>query len=330
MPLLAVMIGTTTSAVQAMRRMVSMGRSMSRPQSTKLLSCSPSHNVAASMSTLNSTRVPTAATFGRRRPAPRLAGDAVSTADLWGRCRVWCRGTTSRALLFSLRSRVRPVSGSNSPCRHHIPVSRSTQLRRLVAWRWRCRRSMPSSAQTRRTSPRTALANSSRGSCAAARASTSPRPARRCCCSALSPRSARVTTSTCAAEVVASVQHDTQLGDGVRRCVPDRGVSLLHPTTPVRCRPATRSGNIDGDTAASSANRPAAATSTESSQPRTRRTSPNTRSITALVGARHIDQQQSNRPTRQPTPRPPLHQQTLEFGGGMSLITTLPKGCDTR
>ena len=55
----------------------------------------------------------------------------------------------------------------------------------------------------------------------------------------------------------------------------------------------TRSGNIDGDTAASSANRPAAATSIESSHPRTRRTSPNNRSITALIGTSHIDR--SNR-----------------------------------
>ena len=52
---------------------------------------------------------------------------------------------------------------------------------------------------------------------------------------------------------------------------------------------ATRSGNIDGETTANSARRRAAATSIESSQPRTRRTSSQHRRHRIRVSNRHID-----------------------------------------
>ena len=80
-----------------------------------------------------------------------------------------------------------------------------------------------------------------------------------------------------------------ELRDRRRRSWPDRTLSTpsLSDTRPASA--ATRSGNIDGDTTANSASRRATATSTESSHPRTRRTSSQHRRHHIRIGNRHIN-----------------------------------------
>src|SRR3954454_6567658 len=63
----------------------------------------------------------------------------------------------------------------------------------------------------------------------------------------------------------------------------DASVSEARPAPAATC-----TGNIDGDTAASSASRREAATSTESSQPRTRRTSASATVTDAWSAADHF------------------------------------------
>ena len=102
----------------------------------------------------------------------------------------------------------------------------------------------------------------------------SPRSASRSRWSGESWRNARVTTSTWPPDASPAASASPSCGIAVvvaaRSKLFDASVNAIRAASA-----ATRSGNIDGDSAASSLSRRAAAISIESSQPRTRRTSPN-------------------------------------------------------
>ena len=144
-----------------MRRSVSTGSSMPRPQSITEWSWTPSRSVLASMridmSILPACPLGLPAVMDTRARARRWC--CLSIRSLGQVSGVVSWNSASRAVLIRV-SKMAPVSGSSSPRRHHIPVSRSTQVRSRVLRRCRSRVAMPSSRCARRISLRRVRANS--------------------------------------------------------------------------------------------------------------------------------------------------------------------------